>query len=810
MKTNLLNLVDNEFPFQRVDSALSVAPFVRFLKEKIENGGSGVRVQQLRYVVDRITEFPGWDQEIPLDRIEDYREVFELIYITLSAPIVDENEDLWALSVPFNPQLFFGTNALYAFLENGKGGIKKEMMPAIDLDEKRKARLANIYSLSLQKLYGFAFGPIQNDMIHHIRDEHTGLNRYYRLEIDTRFLDVRFEDPLPEINFENIRLSEDSKFGALEILQRFLPLDKFRFSGFAIIGIKNVTAQYVLEHIKDVIVNLSPGKMIYGDITASLKELMGNNLLDVELIPVIKLNGKLVTNCFDGIQDSMQLACSRYNMSMNAYMETIQRYSGDPQIIFRKNVDEVIPGEDDFYPLLREIGVEGLAVLPIFFQKQLVGILTVYSMEKNILNENMLSALEPAIPLLEQLLQTTIDDYNITLDNTVKEKFTSLQPSVEWRFNEIAFDYLQRRKLDPKAEVAQVYFPDVYPLYGAIDIRNSTLERNHALRLDMHRQLEILISTLDQLRDHRDMGLTSEIIFKSKKWLEQIRDFISSDDEFQLNLFFEEEIMPFLGHFRLTHPRMASVIDHYFAAIAPDGVAHTNRRALEESLQLLNRTIGNLLEQMNVEIQGTYPCYFEKFRSDGIEYDIYIGQSITPDKEFHPLYLKNLRLWQLNSMAIITRLTHSLQAELPRKLETTQLIFVHANTIDISFRNDEHRFDVEGAYNIRYEMIKKRIDKVLIKDSNERLTQPGKIAMVYFQPKDVEEYLSHIHYLQDQHILADEIEFLELEELQGVNGLKAIRVTVNLDKEAMDKDLEQGREEAPELVLARPGDNKGR
>jgi hypothetical protein len=146
----------------------------------------------------------------------------------------------------------------------------------------------------------------------------------------------------------------------------------------------------------------------------------------------------------------------------------------------------------------------------------------------------------------------------------------------------------------------------------------------------------------------------------------------------------------------------------------------------------------------------------------------------------------------LNSMAVIAKLTNAMKQELPRKLETTQLIFVHSNTIDISFRSDEHRFDVEGAYNIRYEMIKKRIDKVKIKDTEQRLTQPGKIALVYFHPKDVEEYVSHIHYLQDQQILTDEIEFLELEELQGVTGLKAIRVKVLIDDELnmpmVDKD----------------------
>lgn len=785
MITHFLDLTKQNHFLKQAHAVLSVVPFVNYLKEKV-NTGNGVRTKQLKYVLNRITEFPGWDQEIPLDKVAEYRELFELIYITLSAPIADENENLWALSVPFNAQLFFGTSAIYEFLQNKEGGIKKDVLLSsrelTELEDKEMTRLSTIYGLVLQKFYGFSFGA-PSTMVHHIRDEITGLNKYYQLDFDVRFVDVVYDGVLPEINFENIRLVEDSKHGALEVMQQFLPLEKFTFSGFAIIGIKDITAQHVMEHIKDVIVNLAPGQMIYGDITSSLKEIMGNNYLDVELMPVIKVNGKLVTNCFEGMSENMQVTCSRYNMSMNAYVESIERYSKDPQIIFRKNVAEAMPGEDDFYPLLREMGVEGLVVLPIFFQKQLVGILTIYSRQKDALNENMLAALEPAIPLLEQLLQTTIDDFHIILDNTVKEKFTSLQPSVEWRFNEIAFDYLMQKKKDPRAEVAQVYFPDVYPLYGAIDIRNSTLERNNALRMDMQSQLLFLTGVLDQLRNQREMGLTSELIYKSRRWLQQINEFISSDDEFLLNLFFEEEVTPFLLHFRQTYPAMAEVIDNYFIAIGPTGVAFTNRRALEESLQMLNRTIGNLLEQMNVEIQGTYPCYFEKFRSDGIEYDIYIGQSITPDKEFHLLYLKNLRLWQLNSMAIIAKLTKALQTELPRKLETTQLIFIHANTIDISFRNDEHRFDVEGAYNIRYEMIKKRIDKVLIRGTNERLTQPGKIALVYFQPKDVEEYLSHIHYLQDQQILTDEIEFLELEELQGVNGLKAIRVSVMLDVE---------------------------
>jgi hypothetical protein len=148
---------------------------------------------------------------------------------------------------------------------------------------------------------------------------------------------------------------------------------------------------------------------------------------------------------------------------------------------------------------------------------------------------------------------------------------------------------------------------------------------------------------------------------------------------------------------------------------------------------------------------------------------------------FDVLYLKNIRLWQLKSMAEIARLTHGLTEQLSRPLQTTQLIFIHSNPIDISFRNDERRFDVEGAYNIRYEVVKKRIDKVLIAGTIERLTQPGKIAMVYFNQAEAAEYLEYIKYLQEENVLLDDLEQLELEELQGVTGLKALRVGVNYE-----------------------------
>ena len=141
----------------------------------------------------------------------------------------------------------------------------------------------------------------------------------------------------------------------------------------------------------------------------------------------------------------------------------------------------------------------------------------------------------------------------------------------------------------------------------------------------------------------------------------------------------------------------------------------------------------------------------------------------------------NLRLWQLQLMCEAENLAYNLKSTLKHPLEVASLILVHSTPLAIKFRMDEKRFDVDGAYNIRYEIIKKRIDKALIKNTQERITQPGKIAIVYSQNNDLAEYMKYIKYLQSKNYLLETVEKLEIEDLQGIFGLRALRVEINYE-----------------------------
>jgi hypothetical protein len=73
-----------------------------------------------------------------------------------------------------------------------------------------------------------------------------------------------------------------------------------------------------------------------------------------------------------------------------------------------------------------------------------------------------------------------------------------------------------------------------------------------------------------------------------------------------------------------------------------------------------------------------------------------------------------------------------------------------------------------------------------VKGTEERITEPGKITIVYSKKEDEKEYMKYISFLQSKKQLVDDAEIVKVEYLQGVTGLKAIRVSVLYTKDTND------------------------
>ncbi len=760
-----------------LDSAISFMPYIRFLEQRVSEEKT-LKSTFYKNILTYFHEHQLPQGDVPLDEAHLYGAFFEYVYSSLSAPLASEHKLAWGMCQPLYPHIFYGTDLLFEMLNMKPADSLYELQK--NPEDYQRERLHLIYTLILQRLYNFQV-PVKIQQYHAWTDTQTGLYRFYEVLVSPEFVEVSATRDLPDLNFVEIYAHFSEKDGHLQ-LQKVLPLDMFRFRGFAVITVSDVTAKMAVENIKKVQFNRVPGDSPnrYQRIIQSLKTLVQNNRIEFDLFPFVRVNGQAVYGYGQVGTGVLFQIWGENRLTPEEFRRQAEGYAAKPNSFFSPDIQ----GEDErqigWLAPFRDLNVRSLALVPLFVDQKLVGVLCMHTWEDERFDEKKLASLEMAFAPVAQLLDIYIEEFNLELESIIKEKFTSIQPAVQWKFNDAAWHYLHRRKKGLPEVNENIAFYDVYPLYGAIDIRNSTNERNLSIRADLGHYLDLLNDLLNALASFDRSSLMQELRFHCTKWQKAVsQGELNSTSENNLNTFLNEEARNYLIHLSQQDPRTAPLIDEYIGITHPvQGGVHRHRQELDHSMELINTAVNRYFEDQKELLQESYPCYFEKFRTDGIEYDIYIGQSIAPDKPFNHFHLKNLRLWQLSSMIEVAKLTRALLGEMPKELHTTQLIFVHNHMIDISFRSDERKFDVEGAYNIRYQMIKKRIDKVRIKNSQERLTQPDKIALIYLHQRDIEDYLPFIHYLQETNALDPTTEELELEDLQGLSGLRALRLGI--------------------------------
>jgi len=761
-----------------IETKISFRPFISFL----QRGVSSVKTIKKGFyedVLDRFLQTPGSDDFLDTAHIEKYQPLLELIYGTLSPVTANEDTYIWAMSCPASKDIFYNTPAFDAFVSSAQHIDQQTNKISDDRADMRQKYLNHIYRLILDKYYGIS-SVFTERIIYVQTDSETGLNRYYRIKPDTRFIDVVAKTELPPLN-HGVLDSCVHTAGITDVLSEMLPLDNFYLEGFTVLQVEEITYEYAIDTIKKILLEHAPDQPAqYDSVKQALKVLAGDKNAEFGLLPFLMVNSKLVLDDIECSRSIIIRSVSNCGADMAEVYAMIDKFIRQPsQMVFRQITDEMAK-TDRYLGALKDNGIVSYAVLPVYYNQEMVGVTEIYS-RGGILNyEQVFARLRDAIPLVAQLLQNSIEQFEVRIDNIIKEKFTVLQPAVQWKFNEVALEYMRLgAEKQENTDIDNVKFENVYPLFGAIDIRNSTVERNQALADDIE-QLQVLLDTYQTLISHHiSPAQIVELSDEFNDWRKKIALYLRLSDSGMLNMFLQSQAVPWLAAMAALSPDAAPVIDRLKDILERDSHEISgSRAALETSIQLINTTLNNFFARERKKLQKIYPCYFETFRTDGIEYDLYAGQTISPDTPFTIDHLHAFRLWQLRSMCKVTQLTQQLLTDMPRQLQTTQLIYVNAHAINISFRNDERHFDVDGSYNIRYQVIKKRIDKVRVIDTLERLTQPGRIAIVYFNDSDADEYLGYIETCRQEGLLTGNVERLELEELQGVTGLRAIRVTV--------------------------------
>ncbi|UYZ61004.1 GAF domain-containing protein [Hymenobacter latericus] len=759
-------------------TTLSLEPIIAWWQARTEDANPGIALlaRGIMREVERVPELRGTITEPSV--LDTHQTLVQALMVAVFPPASFDIEISGAIP-PFQRYSFYHTPRFAEVLLAPDKRVKQPLN--IDSATMERHMVHMVYAQILEKLYGVDLPDSNGTVIFTVPDYHIGLYRHYSVSFNSAFLDIRVVGQRPELAVEQMEQLRRNPYNT-ELWRTLLPPENFALEGFNVLHLSDVTNQEILSELKYDLLerDVLQASDRLEQIQEKLRVLFGRPFLQLG-IAAYDEKKKAFVDFGRKINHSFLMKQLQRQDANSGFRRIYAQVSQQRRPLVLEDVQTAdIP--EDLREQLLSIGIRSaiLALLP--YGDDAVGLLELGSPKAGDLDEFALDNVNAFLPLFAVAVKRNAEEIQTRVQAIIKEKFTAIHPSLEWRFTDAAINLLE--KLDEgnkNAEMEPIVFHDVYPLYGSSDVRGSSTARNEAIQGDLVEHLTLANRVLKKATEYQALPILDELKFYVTKNLRRLRQGILTGDEVNILESVKTEVEPLFEYLAQHTPELRPVISDYWSNIDPElGILYKRRKAFEQSITQLNDAVSDYLDEENRRAQQMFPHYFQRFKTDGVEYNIYIGASLVHDKTFDLIFLKNLRLWQLLISCEVTRLTHRLKPTLPVPLETTQLILIHSQALSIRFRTDERQFDVDGAYNIRYEIIKKRIDKATVVGTGERLTQPGHIALVYAQAREAAEYQEYIDYLQDRNMLEPEVEELELEELQGVKGLMAMRVKVKM------------------------------
>ncbi|HEU4371239.1 MAG TPA: GAF domain-containing protein [Methylomirabilota bacterium] len=762
------------FPFK---TELSLRPLIDFWT-RAGDDASPACAAIARLVGEQIQQTPGLTAPITdLTILERHGDLVDLLMSAEIPPALWEQAH-GAAMVPFHLQAVYATPAMRRDLMLDDGRLRGHFNADAALVD--VLRRAHAYALVLHRLYGIGV-ELDYPVILTVADRDTGLDRHFRLLFDGQFVEVDVVGGAPPVLTDEVREHIRGKLLDGAYLEKVLPPDRFVLRGVSFLKAIEVTDQEVLSALKRDLIDRESivSEARFAGLQGRLRTLFRRPELRLSLAA---LDGErvLIVNSGARIEHACIFADSVHHRKAEfagtVYERAVQ--SGRPVLV--ENL-AALEGRTAIEDHMVAGGIRTLMVAPLHYQGRVIGTLDLDSPRAGDLDASHLPKLSEVLPLFAMAVQRSMEELNTRIQTQIKERFTAIHPVVEWRFRKAVLDGLEQAGDPAAAELEPIVFENVYPLYALSDIRGSSTQRARAIQADLLSHLDLARAVVEAAYAARRLPALDQLRYRIDQHAEQIREHLAAGDEVGIVTFLHAEVERLLDRLASFGEPVAARVAAYRDALDPRlGTVYRQRKIFEQSMTRLTEAISAYLELEEQAAQAIFPHYFEKQKTDGVDHQIYVGGSLVEDGGFDPLYLKSLRLWQLMVLCGVAARTDRLAGELPLPLRATHLVLVQHAPLSIRFRFDEKRFDVDGAYDIRYEIVKKRIDKALIKGTAERVTQPGRLAVVYGQPAEAQEYRGYLEYLRHLGYISGEVEELELEELQGVHGLRALRVSVAL------------------------------
>lgn len=709
------------------------------------------------------------------ESLETYKNQIQYILQDTFSPLLTHNE-IKAAGIPFEDVIFNGSERFKKIIRDAGPEFRLKLM-----DMPKDEHYIMACSVILNFCYGYDLN-FKRAFFYEIPDAN-GVLRYYKLAYNADFVDFIPTENAPKITQEDFDELIDN-FHDIDLWKSKFPPNSYLFKGFVVSNMFDVTEDQSISNIKSQLIsNVNPLEEYhltddFHQIFQSLlriKDLkVGFSVFNKDEVTFERIHGK-------GIE-SFLLYNSEIEACTTALCEsTFHKLIVEKQFIAISDLDKFQSSDEgNELAILKNQGIKSAILAPIADGGELLGILEIVSEQPKALNGVNANKLLDVMPFIVTSIKRAKREENNLIEAIIQQECTSIHPSVYWKFEKAARQFLkEKQQSGNQITFNKIVFEKIYPLFGQMDVKGSSEARNHATQMDLSLQLKSVSSIIKNLISEYNLPIYSQLKFQVNNLLSELETSFRVDSEQKITTFLKNDIEKLFRFLAEKNDKIKDSIEDYFSQIDDElDVIYFHRKHYDDTIQLINKNMAALLDDKQVDAQAMYPHYFERFKTDGVEHNMYIGESINQKGGFNDIYLYNLRLWQLQIMCEMENAFYQQQNQYPIMLDVASMILVFNQPLSIRFRMDEKHFDIDGTYNARYEVVKKRVDKAVIKGTDERVTEKGKITIFYSQKQDELEYLRYIRFLQSKSLLAEPIEIVELEDLQGITGLRAIRVPI--------------------------------
>ncbi|WP_240338019.1 GAF domain-containing protein [Gelidibacter japonicus] len=755
-----------------------IISFHKIIDSLNESAGSNVDFQAnyAKSLLKEIEKYP--DLTNGFDSIEKLKKHEPIIKVLLADlfPKALSNNEIKAITVPFHDRMFNHTQRFKNILKDAGEDFKFNIRDLYD-----DSQYIMNCSIILFKYFNSKV-DLSYPLFYDIPDRN-GIINHYRILFNADFIDIIPTEKAKILTEDEINLLINNS-DDIKLWKEKFPPNSWILKGFGIVSLYNSTIENSVSNFKSSLLSLHENNNESGKFQAILKSIFGIPDLNIGFTPINKSMSRLsMTQPKKNVHSHIFSNANQDTCQVYLESKMIKDVAIHHKTIVVSDIESYTsknPDEQSLIECLKSQNISSFIFSPIIDQNEVLGIVEVVSPNAYDLNSINAQKLEFIIPLLRDAVLRYNSEFKNQIDAIIQKEYTSIHQSVQWKFKEEALQYVLSKKNNIEYHLKEILFENVYPLYGQIDVQGSSNARNHAMRVDLLNQLDNLVLIFEKICHVNDLPLFEQKIFELEAFKSEIKLLVRADSEQNIHYYIENEIHPILEDFKNhpIHKEIASSIKNYQSKLHRGlNSFYEERNKFDETITIINKNLSSILDERQNEAQSYFPHYYERYKTDGVEHNMYIGASITPDKNFERYYINNLRLWQLQVMCEMEQYFQKLKPTLPYDVEVSSLLLVFSTPIAIRFRMDEKQFDIDGSYNVRYEIVKKRIDKAKIKGTEERITQKGKLTIVYSQAQEESEYLKYIRLLQHKNMLDKNIERIDVEDLQGITGLRALRVT---------------------------------